>query len=1143
MKTSQQPFSRLLTCFLIGYLILVLAACGSDSNDISSLTDHSSTPGDTLPDTATHEANVVNTDLANLLPIFTTPDSITQVTQNIFLSLNGALGSTIHWSSSNINIITNSGLVTRPDFLKSHQSVTLTATITYNNTSRKKTFDLTVLKQAPTDTQIVSSDYDNLSVIFAPNDSLNHVTQNILLPNSISLGSSISWSSSDTNIITNTGLVTPPDFLNTDQIITLTAVITYNETSRKKTFQLTVIKKSPTEAQIVSADYDNLSVIFAPNDNANGVRQDLFLATLGTLGSTISWSSSNTNIITNSGLVTLPETPQTITLTATLTYNNTHQQKTFTLTVLKAPFTDLQIVTNDYDHLSLILAPNDHMSSITQNITLPTRGDMGSTISWLSNNSDIISHSGVVNRSGNQDTFVTLTATLQHNTQSLIRTFELTVLKTSGIFYALCEGTWPTMLPEPSDQIESWVVATDGTTESSIFWNPLKNQSLHYQPVVQPNDWGSGLNLDTYGKSETILRYNSASDMLNSMAYNSGAENHSVIESGQFNHGKVVTIYYEGLNASDHVIGQSASLNLTIGKSYPDRTRFLLGERTTNPSQVTLTWCPVSSASAYTLYHGNNPTNLTQQQTLENIQNITLSDMPTDQNIYFRIQATNAEGEGRLSRLLTLPPVATEMGNFSIDKLTLNQGVQIDLMDNSKNTPAIANKPGVLRVFINATQISDVKSVQVSLHGKRQNTSMDPIVREVPLQHTPFSTHDSNSLPVGFNLENSDWLSNDTEFYITIDSNNRISESDETDNRYPSTGYQSFNFQKTTPLTIKLIPTIATSGTTEISTAFMTQLQYLLLAMYPISDIVIQQGTTLDLGDCDITSYPGWSCALEKLQAYRITSVNGDSSQNDVFYYGLIAKPASGSSPSGLGSVTVLVDDDLASSPDALNAIGLDGDLNTAAHEIGHNHGRNHVENKHEDDNQDIDNDVCALPGGVDENYPYNSVGAKYGRIGITGFHHKQQQFYEKSWYHDVMSYCNKQWISDYTYKALHDFSRSLDRYFSHRETANNAYIQKIEQVQKGLKITGEKQYNQWKINHILSVNGTRHRPKEPGRYQVLATNLNGETFQETFHLHHYDHINKSGFNAFIPTLLPIKEIQIIDLNTKKIIFKQIVEE
>ncbi len=55
--------------------------------------------------------------------------------------------------------------------------------------------------------------------------------------------------------------------------------------------------------------------------------------------------------------------------------------------------TDLHI-----DTLTILYNGNDNYDSVTQNIGLSTLGKNGSTITWLSENTDIISAGGVVKR-------------------------------------------------------------------------------------------------------------------------------------------------------------------------------------------------------------------------------------------------------------------------------------------------------------------------------------------------------------------------------------------------------------------------------------------------------------------------------------------------------------------------------------------------------------------------------------------------------------------------------------------------------------------------------------------------------------------------------------------------------------------------
>jgi hypothetical protein len=73
----------------------------------------------------------------------------------------------------------------------------------------------------------------------------------------------------------------------------------------------------------------------------------------------------------------------------------------------------------------------------------------------------------------------------------------------------------------------------------------------------------------------------------------------------------------------------------------------------------------------------------------------------------------------------------------------------------------------------------------------------------------------------------------------------------------------------------------------------------------------------------------------------------------------------------------------------------------TMAHEVGHNHGREHA--------------PCPLSGiaQVDPSYPYAR-----GAIGVYGWDARSQALVAPS-SSDVMGYCGKKWISDYTYDGL----------------------------------------------------------------------------------------------------------------------------
>jgi hypothetical protein len=77
--------------------------------------------------------------------------------------------------------------------------------------------------------------------------------------------------------------------------------------------------------------------------------------------------------------------------------------------------------------LAIGYASGDTSSSVTQNLTLPTAGADGSTISWVSNSSAVVTTAGVVNQPITSDAGVTLTATITVGTTSDTKTFPLTV--------------------------------------------------------------------------------------------------------------------------------------------------------------------------------------------------------------------------------------------------------------------------------------------------------------------------------------------------------------------------------------------------------------------------------------------------------------------------------------------------------------------------------------------------------------------------------------------------------------------------------------------------------------------------------------------------------------------------------------------
>jgi len=109
------------------------------------------------------------------------------------------------------------------------------------------------------DAQAVAADKSELVITYAPGDSAESVTGNVVMPGSGLNGSSISWVTSDNSRITIEGIVSRPTAGSGDASVTVTATISKGTISEAKVFSLTV-KDSSYTGNTMSAgtvtDYD-----------------------------------------------------------------------------------------------------------------------------------------------------------------------------------------------------------------------------------------------------------------------------------------------------------------------------------------------------------------------------------------------------------------------------------------------------------------------------------------------------------------------------------------------------------------------------------------------------------------------------------------------------------------------------------------------------------------------------------------------------------------------------------------------------------------------------------------------------------------------------------------------------------------------
>ncbi|MDF2698657.1 MAG: hypothetical protein K0Q49_213 [Haloplasmataceae bacterium] len=287
--------------------------------------------------------------------------------------------------------------------------------------------------------ELLDTAKEELAIVYSSGDSNTSVTKKVTLITTGKNSVVITWSSSDTSVITNDGSVIRPVNGSGDKEVTLTATLMLEELTATKTFTLTVKELAKTDSEKLNEAKTSLAIIFATDENKDSVKSNITLPTTEGNAAVV-WSSSILETVSATGVVTRPgfgAGDATVVLTATLTVGSETTIKQFVLKVLALEtMLDSDAVAETKGKI-IILSGNTETFA---DFELPTAGSTGTTIAWVSSNSDLIQITeevmgngikAVVTRpaSGEGDEVVTLTATITKGTVTDTRTFEVTVLE------------------------------------------------------------------------------------------------------------------------------------------------------------------------------------------------------------------------------------------------------------------------------------------------------------------------------------------------------------------------------------------------------------------------------------------------------------------------------------------------------------------------------------------------------------------------------------------------------------------------------------------------------------------------------------------------------------------------------------------
>lgn len=183
------------------------------------------------------------------------------------------------------------------------------------------------------------------------------VTEDLVLPTTVNDQITIVWQSNNKQVISDSGKVNQPDFEDGDTNVKLTGKV---EISFKELFSsalskfiipeikdfeynVTVDAAIATPLEKVNKVFDRLTMIEETYDSINLVDKACFNDI------TITWVSSNPQVLSNDGMVTTPSTDTLITLTATISCEDVSKDKTFEVVVLSEEEV-INVVDDNFDN-------------------------------------------------------------------------------------------------------------------------------------------------------------------------------------------------------------------------------------------------------------------------------------------------------------------------------------------------------------------------------------------------------------------------------------------------------------------------------------------------------------------------------------------------------------------------------------------------------------------------------------------------------------------------------------------------------------------------------------------------------------------------------------------------------------------------